>query len=173
MERALQGSAKDGALLFSAYITAIRLSVDVLLLQIFMRLSHDNIISAVFHHLWRYTNVVGTNFRLLPKIRNGWLSQRIHILKNIGAVIQKFFLLKIDTPCSRILRKWNKSANNMTIVSAQVSYLRKHLKIHICGWGNPLKCNQYDIASVWKLILEENCTNAAHVFCNCPGHSRY
>ena len=48
MERALQGSAKDGALLFSAYITAIRLSVDVLLFQIFMRLSHDIIISAVF-----------------------------------------------------------------------------------------------------------------------------
>ena len=85
----------------------------------------------------------------------------------------KSFSLKIDTPCSRIFRKWNKRANNMTIVSAQVSYLRKHLKIHICGWGKPLKCNQYDFASVWKLILEKNCTNAAHVFCNCPGHSSY
>ena len=76
----------------------------------------------------------------------------------------KVFSLKTDTPCSRILGKWNKSANNMTIVSAQVSYLRKHLKIHICGWGKPLKCNQYYIASVWKLILEENCTMQPMIF---------
>ena len=38
----------------------------------------------------------------------------------------KSFSLKIDTLCFRILRKWNKSANNMTIVSVQLSYLRKH-----------------------------------------------
>ena len=147
MERALQGSAKDGALLFSAYITAIRLSVDVLLFQIFMRLSHDNIISAVFLSFLKIHKCGWDKFSTSSKNPKWAAQSKITHVKTLEQSF-KSFSLKIDTPCSRILRKWNKSANNMTIVSAQVSYLRKHLKIHICGWGKPLKCNQYDIASV-------------------------
>ena len=77
-------------------------------------------------------------------------SIKYHTCKKHWSSHSKVFSLKIGTLCSRILRKWNKSANNMTIVSVQLSYLRKHLKIHICGWGKPLKYNQYDSASVWN-----------------------
>ena len=122
MERALQGSAKDGALLFSAYITAIRLSVDVLLLQIFMRLSHDNIISAVFFFISEDTQMwLGQIFDFFQKSEMGG-SIKDHTCKKHWSSHSKVFSLKTDTPCSRILRKWNKSANNMTIVSVQLSY---------------------------------------------------
>ena len=91
VERALQGSAKDGALLFSAYITAIRLSVDVLLFQIFMRLSHDNIISAVFLSSLKIHKCGWDKFSTSSKNPKWAAQSKITHVKNIGAVIRKFF----------------------------------------------------------------------------------
>ena len=40
-------------------------------------------------------------------------------------------------------------------------------------WVGETPQMQSDFASVRKLILEKNCTDAANVFCNYPGHSSY